>query len=777
MRLPFILLSLFMCSALAAQQKGLQPAPAAEKQEGVHYGVVVGVSEYLDQSITDLHFADKDAEAFAEYLRSPAGGSLDDDHLKVLTNEAATQAEVVMALYWLIDVVQENETIAIYFSGHGDVESKRVSQPGYLLCHNANAKAYMIGGAIKLQDLQDIITTLSVENKARIILVTDACRSGNLAGDAVNGKQVVGQNLAAKIGNEIKILSCQPEENSLEGTQWGGGRGVFSYHLLRGLYGLADKNNDQQVTLSEIGRYLEDQVIEDVDPDLQTPMTVGNPREKITTVVPDLLSQLSTNDAVPRDLLASRSTNAKGIRSTPNESWSASTQKNYDRFQETLKEGQYFEPDAACTDRYFQQLIRDTTLKSWHPEIRRSYAAALLDDVQADMRSILSTGQFMNPAVNSMQNDIYQMNAERLSRAGQILGPDNVLYRSIQANKLFFKGLTHADRGMRQSTISAGLIWEPDMPHLMTAIIPTFSADMADSAKYYTDEAASLTTTWALPYLTMAQYYQDTLQDLQGAEAMLKKAEQAEPDSEQVDYAQAHLLTRQGRHEEARQKWMSLLRSKSPATCMPCIENRIGHSYLLEGRTQEAATHIQNSIDGDPENLSAYINLGIIYTQSGDWMKAESKFQEVLDLDSLSLVTDPILYSSWLTHRGWLRYQQGQFANASSDFQSLIVLEPNNGPAHSKLASAQIRNERYAEASDAVERALQLSPLSAQAHYNKSLLEGQAARLESAFAHLENALRLGWTDLNALIQAPELTLLRADGRRWQALIKQFTPSR
>ena len=27
----------------------------------------------------------------------------------------------------------------------------------------------------------------------------------------------------------LKFFSCQPDEFSLEGQQWGGGRGVFSY--------------------------------------------------------------------------------------------------------------------------------------------------------------------------------------------------------------------------------------------------------------------------------------------------------------------------------------------------------------------------------------------------------------------------------------------------------------------------------------------------------------------------------------------------------------------
>ncbi|MBK9017577.1 MAG: caspase family protein [Saprospiraceae bacterium] len=49
--------------------------------------VVVGISDYQDKDIPDLRFADKDAEAFANFLRSPAGGSLDGDHLKAAAQQ------------------------------------------------------------------------------------------------------------------------------------------------------------------------------------------------------------------------------------------------------------------------------------------------------------------------------------------------------------------------------------------------------------------------------------------------------------------------------------------------------------------------------------------------------------------------------------------------------------------------------------------------------------------------------------------------------------------
>lgn len=68
----------------------------------------------------------------------------------------------------------------------------------------------------------------------------------------VNGTQLTNANLSKQFANEAKILSCQPGEVSIEGEQWGGGRGVFSFHLVEGLYGMADQDLDFKVSLFEL---------------------------------------------------------------------------------------------------------------------------------------------------------------------------------------------------------------------------------------------------------------------------------------------------------------------------------------------------------------------------------------------------------------------------------------------------------------------------------------------------------------------------------------------
>ena len=355
MKRTLILLSLVLgCNLLFAQAN----------QNSQTYAVVVGISDYQDAKIPDLKFADKDAEAFANFLRSPAGGSLDDDHLVLLTNEQATSGKVAAALYWLIDESKENDRVILYFSGHGDVERKIMGQPGFLLCWDAPPKVYMAGGTVQLGMLQSVISTLSIENKAKVLVITDACRSGKLAGSKVNGAQITGANLAKQYANEIKILSCQPDEYSIEGKQWGGGRGAFSYHLVDGLYGMADQNEDLAINLKEIRNYLEENVTEEVNPQSQTPMTVGNGKERLAYVSEDLLAQVreSKKGAVQQFT----ATESRGIEDEVLASVDTSIQNLYHAFQQALKDKIFLAPENACADAYYTQLVAEPKLKPLH---------------------------------------------------------------------------------------------------------------------------------------------------------------------------------------------------------------------------------------------------------------------------------------------------------------------------------------------------------------------------------------------------------------------------
>lgn len=275
------LLIVLVCMHTTAQQTkgGIVTNESNPKVfSGTARAVVVGISDYLEVE-PDLQFAHRDAELFMEYLTSKSGGSVDTANIKSLLNAEATTANIIVNLEWLKRASKPGDRAYIYFSGHGDIEKLTGAQNGYLLTYNSPKVVY-IAGALPVSIVKDYIATLS-DQGVQTIFISDACHSGKLVGGQ-EGSKAVGESLKKRWNNEIKILSAQPWQLALEGKQWGGGRGLFSFHLLNGLYGKADTDADGEILLSELENYVAQAVVRDSKRS-QEPVMDAN--EKYTTVL------------------------------------------------------------------------------------------------------------------------------------------------------------------------------------------------------------------------------------------------------------------------------------------------------------------------------------------------------------------------------------------------------------------------------------------------------------------------------------------------------------
>ena len=99
-----------------------------------------------------------------------------------------------------------------------------------------------------------------VEPKNKI-LIADACYSGSL----FQQKGTVGGSLAdfyqkveASPGGTAVLMSSKAEEKSLEYS--GLRQGIFSHFLLKGLHGWADSDNNELVSISELFKYVSENV-------------------------------------------------------------------------------------------------------------------------------------------------------------------------------------------------------------------------------------------------------------------------------------------------------------------------------------------------------------------------------------------------------------------------------------------------------------------------------------------------------------------------------------
>jgi Flp pilus assembly protein TadD/uncharacterized caspase-like protein len=255
-------------------EKSVDATQVASKYEDqrtgqtINWAVVVGISSYKDKRIPPLRYASADAKAFYDWLVNSRGGGYPVSHVKLLLDKNATSAGIKDALFnWLGQAIEE-DTVTIYFAGHGSPQSPDQQENLFLLTYDVDYSNIAATGF----PMWDIETALKRFIKAKkIIVIADACHSGgvgrayDIAHRSARGVKInpisSGLHNLSKVGSGVCIISASDDKQlSQEGKQWGGGHGVFTYFLLKGLKGEADYNKRGKVTLGELIPYLSENV-------------------------------------------------------------------------------------------------------------------------------------------------------------------------------------------------------------------------------------------------------------------------------------------------------------------------------------------------------------------------------------------------------------------------------------------------------------------------------------------------------------------------------------
>ena len=236
------------------------PAPARKGPRGAH-AVIVGINEYEDARIRNLSFARRDAEVLAEILRDPSLGRFPEGNVSLLLDGDATRRNIVSAIgTQLRRAASPDDLVCVFFAGHGatDPDPGARSNDGlakYLLPHDADLDD-LFSSALPMQDVERFFNRIAAR---QIVFFLDACYSGGA--DTFATRSVLTTDFLEKLagGGEGRLVltSCRPNEVSLEDAAFGGGHGLYSHYLLRGLQGEADTDGDGFVSLDELYDYLQ----------------------------------------------------------------------------------------------------------------------------------------------------------------------------------------------------------------------------------------------------------------------------------------------------------------------------------------------------------------------------------------------------------------------------------------------------------------------------------------------------------------------------------------
>ncbi len=238
------------------------------------HAVVVGIERYRN-ALPPAEFAARDAETVETYLLRAMGYPA--HQVAVLRDDRAAKADLEKYVeHWLPDRVGPDDTVLVYFSGHG-APNPKTGEP-YLVPYDGDP-AFIEATGYPVTRLYGHLAKLPAKE---VIVVLDACFSG------AGGRSVLAPGMRPVVlvpehsllaGGKVVALTASTG-TQVSGTILSQGHGLLTYFLLKGLKGEADQDRDGMIGLEELYRYVRPQVEQTARKELhqeQTPQLLGDP--------------------------------------------------------------------------------------------------------------------------------------------------------------------------------------------------------------------------------------------------------------------------------------------------------------------------------------------------------------------------------------------------------------------------------------------------------------------------------------------------------------------
>lgn len=239
------------------------------KEDKNSFAIIIGISQYREKGITKIKYASHDAEIMSMYLKKARG--VPPENIKMLLDENATKSDLEAYIEdWLPKRAKKDSTIFVYYAGHGTPNLK--TQEAFLVPYDGHPDF-----TSKLFPLKRLYAGLNTLEAKEVVVMLDSCFSG------AGGRSVIQEGARPMvIVNENPCVKCMVLA-AATGSQISSDydkvqHGLFTYFLLKGMRGeadLTDTDQNGEVSLGELSRYVAQQVSEVAARDLnreQTPV-------------------------------------------------------------------------------------------------------------------------------------------------------------------------------------------------------------------------------------------------------------------------------------------------------------------------------------------------------------------------------------------------------------------------------------------------------------------------------------------------------------------------
>jgi hypothetical protein len=227
------------------------PKPVAAFRQPKAIVIAIGVGRFRDEYVPSVKYAGRDAEVMADYLR--AIGSVPDDRIRVLLNTHALKQDLADTFEkWLPKRVDASTVVYVFFAGRALVDG--VTGAVSLVPFDGTTEA--LNRLYSVRRLQESLARLPIH---RAILMFDVSLEPSLGADPAATPPPRWEAGAGK--RKDQMMWMVGNKGLQEAHAYAQGRhGLFTYHLLRGLQGVADIDRDGKVEAGELCLYARGQV-------------------------------------------------------------------------------------------------------------------------------------------------------------------------------------------------------------------------------------------------------------------------------------------------------------------------------------------------------------------------------------------------------------------------------------------------------------------------------------------------------------------------------------
>ncbi|MEO7393374.1 MAG: tetratricopeptide repeat protein, partial [Chitinophagaceae bacterium] len=730
------------------------------------FAMIMGISSY--KYVRPLTYADKDAEMFKDYLKSPAAGKLTDDNIFMLLNEQALLANFyTKGFQWLkAKKLQKGDRLFIYLAGHGDAIDE--DQFFYLAydCNPAGDKNnYLVGGAIQLYNLKKKIATETAKG-VEVFFIMDACRSNELPGGS-EGQNFLNTAISEKRAGEIIMLATGAGQESLEDASIGNGHGLFTYYLVDGLSGMADSMGivDNKITLQEIQKYVDKNVpvvAQQRFKRKQDPFFCCNDNsDKVVSIVDQeymkkwLLNKRLKGKGPGNSFHGTASIKTRTIDFTPADTILLET---YNLFNGAVKDSRL--TGKASAEFYYDQMEKKFPGTSYTIDAQSTLAVEFINFAQSkinlylDCRDATSIQKLRAQIDDDDKTDEISTSLDRmekvsrqefyevgymLERAIGFIQPDDPDFaKSLEGKMYFFKARGYFGRGRQLVDINKAFQFaytayasDKNAAYILNTISSLhLDNNKIDSSIFYAKKAIIAAPKWRYPYVTLAFAYK-TLNRPDSAIKYYRKSFEVDPDNADAYVDLGHYYYSLSKGDSAIAYYEKALQLEPTNTY---ASNNIGWVNFNRKKYEEAVYYFKQSIKADPKFINAYNGLSKTFFELKQYDSARIYYSKAFaNYQDKSIVN---------VYIGNFYRELKEYDSAKVYYRMAAILDPSYDEAYNNLGRSSFALKQYDSAKIFYHQALVANRYSAFALINLGLVYKQLKQQDSTYYYFNSAIRL-----------------------------------